>query len=134
VLTQDGIILGAGTETVEEHAGSPLRADEVQRWLDVGDVAAPRTVVVAQVARLCPVQDEGPGPIRVGRREQDRDSAACGHAQHDGLLGAHGVEHDTGVLHPVLDARTWGAVRQPGTAFVEHDETAKRHQTPRHPT
>lgn len=72
------------------------------------------------------IEDERPRPLRVGRREDDREGAAVALCEYHGLLAAGCVQDRPGVVHSAFER--WqlvirDTIREPGSTPVEDDET-----------
>jgi hypothetical protein len=98
--------------------------------LEAGVELVPRHEIGAG-ARKCAVEDEGSGPLGVGRSEERAQRSAFRDSQQRGSLRSDGIHHSPNVVHPLLQDRDLGRghpVGQPGSALVEDDQPGERSQ------
>jgi hypothetical protein len=95
----------------------------------------PRVVRSPRPPREPAVQDQGDGPIRIGRREEHGHRGTLGISEQRGATRSHRIHHRSDVVHSLLEAgncRT--AIGQPRAALVEADESGKRSESMQHPS
>ena len=92
----------------------------------------PRILLVLQAAGERPEQDERCRPVRIRRREEDRERSGRVHAEERRSLGARGLHHRQRVRHPRLQGRKsidrqW--VGEACATGVEEHETSDRRES-----
>jgi hypothetical protein len=116
-----------GAKMVQLPTGSPLPDDRLDVGRSLLACLAPRVVVIPQGRGEGIEQDEGPGPVRVHRREEHGEQPTGPPSDDDGLLRASCIQHGERVCHVLLDRmRLAESVGKPHTAWVPQDQSRER--------